>query len=233
MAKKYLDYNPYRANGTKKQQFVEALQSTEDYQKVINYLSSKKNKRNLCIFIFGTSFGMRITDLINLKWKYVLNEDLSIKDSMWIQESKRKRVKEIKFNPLVKKVIALYLQSLEVQKKSFQRDYLGNLLPIQISLEKYMFPSQKGHDQPMTVPNACRLFKKIFADAGVDPSHNYCTHTMRKTTGKTLYDQGYDVWEISKLLGHSSMQETLCYIGVTKQKMGKMYEGLFNEIHLE
>ena len=221
MAKQYIDYSPYRANGTKKQQFVEPIQSLEDYQKVIKYLSTQKNKRNLCMFIFGSSFGMRITDILNLKWKYILNEDYTIKDSMWIQESKRKKVREIKFNSLVKQVIALYLSTLREQKKSFWME-----------LDNYMFPSQKGHNKPMTVPNTCKLFKKIFTEAEIDPSHNYCTHTMRKTTGKTLYDQGYDVWEISKLLGHSSMQETLCYIGVTKQKIGQMYEGLFNEISL-
>ena len=221
MAKQYIDYSPYRANGTKKQQFVEPIQSLEDYQKVIKYLSTQKNKRNLCMFIFGSSFGMRITDILNLKWKYVLNEDYTIKDSMWIQESKRKKVREIKFNSLVKQVIALYLSTLREQKKSFWME-----------LDNYMFPSQKGHNKPMTVPNTCKLFKKIFTEAEIDPSYNYCTHTMRKTTGKTLYDQGYDVWEISKLLGHSSMQETLCYIGVTNQKIGQMYEGLFNEISL-
>ena len=221
MSKQYVDYNPYKSNGVKKQQFVEPIQSKEDYQKVVNYLSKKKNKRNLCIFIFGTSFGMRITDLVNLKWKYVLNADYSIKDSMIIQESKRKKVREIKFNPLVKKVIAIYIESLKEQKKSFWMD-----------LNSYMFPSQKGHNKPLLVSNTCMMFKRIFKAAGIDPSHNYCTHTMRKSTGKTLYDQGYDVWEISKLLGHSSMQETLCYIGVTKQKIGQMYEGLFNDIQL-
>lgn len=221
MAKQYVDYNPYKSNGVKKQQFVEPIQSIEDYQKVINYLSQKKNKRNLCIFIFGTSFGMRITDLVNLKWKYVLNADYSIKDSMIIQESKRKKVREIKFNPLVKKVIAIYIESLKEQKKSFWMD-----------LNNYMFPSQKGHNKPLLVSNTCMMFKRIFKASGIDPSHNYCTHTMRKSTGKTLYDQGYDVWEISKLLGHSSMQETLCYIGVTKQKIGQMYEGLFGDINL-
>lgn len=222
MAKMYIDYNPYRSNGTKKQQFVEPIQSMDDYKKVVAFLSSKKNKRDLCMFVIGSSFGMRITDILNLKWRYVLNEDYTIKNSMWLQESKRKKVREIKFNPLVKQVIELYINSLKEQNKNYWLD-----------LNSYMFPSQKGANKPMLVPNACRLFKKIFTDAGVDPSHNYCTHTMRKTTGKTLYDQGYDVWEISKLLGHSSMQETLCYIGVTKQKIGKMYEGLFNEIHLK
>lgn len=221
MAKQYIDYNPYRSNGSKKQQFVEPIQSIEDYQKVIKYLSVQKNKRNLCMFILGSSFGMRITDILNLKWHYVLNEDYTIKDTMWLQESKRKKVREIKFNPLVKQVIALYLSTLREQKNSFWME-----------LDNYMFPSQKGINKPMLVSNTCRMFKKIFKEAGIDPTHNYCTHTMRKTTGKTLYDQGYDVWEISKLLGHSSMQETLCYIGVTKQKIGQMYEGLFNEIIL-
>lgn len=221
MAKKYIDYNPYRSNGTKKQQFVEAIQSKEDYQKVLNYLIDKKNKRNLCMFVMGSSFGMRITDILNLKWRYVLNDNYTVKNSMWLQESKRRKVREIKFNSLVKQVIELYISSLKEQKKNFWMD-----------LNNYMFPSQKGYNKPMLVPNACKMFKNIFKEAGIDPSHNYCTHTMRKTTGKTLYDQGYDVWEISKLLGHSSAQETLCYIGITKQKIGEMYEGLYNDIHL-
>ena len=42
MAKQYIDYNPYRSNGVKKQQFVEPIQSMEDYQKVIKYLSEQK-----------------------------------------------------------------------------------------------------------------------------------------------------------------------------------------------
>ena len=75
MAKKYIDYNPYRSNGTKKQQFVEAIQSKENYQKVLNYLIDKKNKRNLCMFVMGSSFGMRITDILNIKWRYVLNDN--------------------------------------------------------------------------------------------------------------------------------------------------------------
>ena len=174
------------------------------------------------MFIFGSSFGMRITDLVNLKWRYVLNTDYSIKDSMWLQESKRKKVREIKFNPLVKQVIQLYIEELKEHNKSFWME-----------LDNYMFPSQKGSNKPMTIPNACRMFKTIFKEAKIDPKFNYCSHTMRKTTGKTLYDQGYDVWEISKLLGHSSMQETLCYIGVTKQKIGEMYEGLYNDIQLK
>ena len=221
MAKQYIDYNPYRSNGVKKQQFVEPIQSMEDYQKVIKYLSEQKNKRNLCMFVLGSSFGMRITDILNLKWRYVLNEDYSIKDSMYIQESKRKKVREIKFNSLVKQVLVLYISTLKQQKKNFWMD-----------LNNYMFPSQKGVNKPMLVSNTCRMFKKIFKEAEINPDYNYCTHTMRKSTGKTLYDQGYDVWEISKLLGHSSSQETLCYIGITRQKIGKMYEGLYNDIKL-
>jgi integrase len=221
MRKQYVDYNPYKSNGVRKQEFVDPIQSLEDYQKVITYLSSKKNKRNLCMFVFGSSFGMRITDLINLKWKYILNEDYTIKDSMWLQESKRKKVREIKFNPLVKKVIGVYIENLKDQDKTFWME-----------LNNYIFPSQKGNNTPMLVSNACRMFKTIFKEAEIDPKFNYCSHTMRKSTGKMLYDQGYDVWEISKLLGHSSQQETLCYIGVTKQKIGEMYEGLYNEIRL-
>lgn len=216
MAKKYVPYSPLRPDGSNKQKFVEALQSKEDYLKMLKFLHSKTDKKYFLMFVFGTSFALRITDIVNLTWDYVLTPDYQIKDIMWVQESKRKRVKEIPINSFVNWAIVEYMQSLGKKGKSF-------------TLNDIIFPSNKGGG-PIKITSMCTKFKELFAQAGVDDSYNYCTHTMRKSAGKELYDKGYDVWEICKLLGHKSIQETLCYIGITKKKINEMYTGMHDDV---
>lgn len=216
MAKKYIPYSPKRIDGSNKQRFVEPLQSKEDYLKMLKFLYSKSEKKYFLMFVFGTSFALRITDILNLTWDYILTSDFQVKKSMWIQESKRKRVKEIPINNFVNWAIVEYMQDLTKKRKSF-------------ILSDYVFPSNKGGGK-LRVTSMCTKFKILFKQAGVDKEYNYCTHTMRKSAGKELYDKGYDVWEICKLLGHKSIQETLCYIGITKKKINEMYTGLHDNV---
>ena len=210
MAKKYIPYSPYRPNGTNKQRFVEPLANEQEIKKVLNYLHSQKNKRNYCMFCMLYGFGMRITDVLNMTWDWVLNPDLSIKDIVWLQESKKHRIRQLAMNNLIRNAITLYKEELESNH-------------ISIILGNYMFPSQKGYNKPMLQSNASRLFKKIFSDAHCDPQYNYCSHTPRKTAGKMLYEHGMKVWEVSKFLGHTDAQQTLCYIGITNKKVKDMH----------
>ena len=219
MAKQYHEYNPINSRGFKKPQFVDSLQSDDDYQKVVNYLIKKKNKRNLAMFVTASSFAMRITDVLNLTWKFILNEDYSLKSEMTIQESKRRKVRTVTFPDLFIQTIKLYINSLKEQNKSF-------------TLTDYVFPSQKGGSKPMLVSNTCKMFKKIFKESGCNPDYNYCTHTMRKTKGSFLYKKGYDIVKISKLLGHSDLNQTMQYIGITKKDIKEMYLDTFDNIKL-
>ena len=219
MAKKYEDYNPYRPNGTSKQRFVEALVSKEDIQKTLEHLKAKDNKRNLCMFCVALNFALRLNDLVNLKWSYVLDENYNIKSTIWLQESKRRRIRELTMNDLTREAIIMYIQSLKDK---------GH----EIILNNHMFPSRKGYNKPLLVSNASTLFKKIFKDAGCNPDYNYAGHTMRKSSGKLLYDAGNDVWKISSFLGHRNEQQTMCYIGITRRDVRDMYKSLDDGLHL-
>lgn len=216
MAKTYVPYSPIRKNGTNKQRFVEPIASKDDYLTMIKFLHAKTEKKYFLMFVFGTSFAMRITDIVNLTWNYFLNPDFSIKNSMWLQESKKHRIKEIPINDFVKWAIVEYMQALSKKGKTF-------------SLTDYVFPSNKGKGV-LKITSMCTKFKLLFKQAGISPEYNYATHTMRKTAAKDLYNKGYDVWEICKLLGHKSLQETLCYIGITKKKINEMYSGLHDDV---
>lgn len=223
MAKKYIPYNPYRPNGTNKQRFVEPLDDINEINKVIQHLNNKKNKRNLAMFVTAYSFGLRITDLSNMSWNYVLNLNGTIKDVIWLRESKRARIRQLTVNDFTKKILEMYLEF-------FMKKY--KIQNIKTVMNLYMFPSQKKINQPMNPNNASTLFKKIFIDAGCNPDRNYASHTIRKTSGSMLKQQGYEIHEISKFLGHTDISQTLSYIGITKEKVKNMHNDLGNGLKL-
>lgn len=153
------------------------------------------------------------------QWSYVLDNNYQIKQTIWLQESKRHRIRELTMNELTKQAIIMYIQSLQEKGK-------------EIILTNYMFPSQKGYNKPIVVRSASRLFKQIFTAAGCNPDYNYAGHTIRKSSGKLLYDAGNDVWKISSFLGHRNEQQTMCYIGITRRDIRDMYKSLDDGLHL-
>lgn len=213
MANQYEKYNPIKSNGVKKAQFVEHLQSDEDIKKLLHFLLQKKNKRDFLLIALGISFGLRIKDLLQLQWDDLLNSDNSIRNSYTTIESKRRRVREIEINSLAQWAITEYLTSINYEIKK----------------SDYLFRSQKTN-KPLNISSACMLIKNTLKKAEVNPEYNYCSHSLRKTTGSNMYNNGADVWEISNLFGHQSMQQTLCYIGITKKRTKELYNGLYNNI---
>lgn len=68
-----------------------------------------------------------------------------------------------------------------------------------------------------------RLLVKAAVDSGIQ--YRISTHTLRKTFGKWIMDENpYDpncIYSVQRLLAHSSMEYTLKYIGMTKEKDAK------------
>lgn len=70
-------------------------------------------------------------------------------------------------------------------------------------------------------------YRKLLVQATVDSGIKYrvSTHTLRKTFGKWIMDENpYDpncIYSVQRLLAHSSMEYTLRYIGMTKEKDAK------------
>lgn len=209
MAGRMVKYDPYKSNGVKKSKWVDPLTSREDIEKVKQFLLQKKNKRDYLLFMIGITFGLRITDILNLQWDELLNPDLTIVDVYRTIEQKRRRIRDIYLGDSIKQAITLYLQSVDYK----------------IKYNDYVFKSQKT-GRPPNVASACMMLKNIFKDAGMNPDNNYCSHTLRKTTGTMMHKNGGDLWEVSKVYGHQSQQETMCYMGITKQRIKELYLGL-------
>lgn len=156
--------------------------------------------RDQLLLTLGTAFGLRISDLLTLKVG-----DLRGKDSLTIVEAKRKKRRVITFSPSVKQAV---------------KELDGND-------DDYVFKSRKGDNAPISRVQAYRILNDAAERAGIsDKIGGIGTHSLRKTFGYRLYEQGINITRIMAILGHSSEKETLRYIGVTADEIADAYKAI-------
>ncbi|WP_347176583.1 tyrosine-type recombinase/integrase [Bacillus sp. HSf4] len=92
--------------------------------------------------------------------------------------------------------------------------------------DDYVFASRKG-GKTITRVQAYRILNDTAKRAGIyDKIGGIGTHTLRKTFGYRLYENGVDVSRIMSILNHSSERDTLKYIGITADEIEAAYESI-------
>ncbi|WP_077736507.1 tyrosine-type recombinase/integrase [Bacillus sonorensis] len=172
------------------------IKSKRDYNKFIKAL---KPGRDQWLAQLGTAFGLRISDLLLFKIG-----ELRGQKSITLREKKRKKKRVITFSPSVLKIVS----QLEGDD------------------DDYVFASRKG-GKPITRVQAYRILNDAAKRAGIyDKIGGIGTHTLRKTFGYRLYENGVDVSRIMSILNHSSERDTLKYIGITADEIEAAYESI-------
>ena len=164
--------------------------------------------RDYLLITMGCYFGLRIGDLISIKWDEVIN-----KKELNIQESKTKKSRTITFNEKV--VEAINLCSNELMSK----DNHWN--------SKYVFANRWGGQISVSYIN--KRLKVIFGKYNVRVQ-NPSSHTLRKTFGKRIYEMDgqsdRSLIYLSDIFGHSSTAITRSYIGITQEQIKDVYLSL-------
>ena len=161
----------------------------------------KNGTRDYLIFCLGINTGLRISDIIKLKVKDILNQDRSMKTHIDIIEEKTKKKKRFKINNFL--VIEL-------------KNYIGDM-----DFEEYVFKSRKGINKPISRVQAYRILNNAGQNIGLQ---EIGTHTLRKTFGYHFYNQTKDVALLQELFNHSSPSITLIYIGINQDEIDKAYD---------
>ena len=151
------------------------------------------SERDYVLFLTGIYLGRRISDILPLKVKNVKN-----KDYIYFREKKKNKECTLKINKDLKKVYAEYCKD----KKD----------------NDYLFPPLKGKkNRHISREQYWKILNKAARELGYE--HKIGCHTMRKTLGRLLYEQGVDVTVIMLVLGHDSVNYTKRYIGVTADEV--------------
>lgn len=183
-------------------EFVQPIRDPKKIEAMKKVLKAN-NLRDYCLFVMGINSALRISDLLKLKVKDVMNG--KIKDRIILREQKTGKHKEFPIPCNAKKALEEYLKT----RKDLNPD-------------DPLFLSKKG--EAITRQHAWYILNEAAKEVGIEEKIG--THTLRKTFGYHAYKRGIDIALIQKLLNHSSPKETLRYIGITQDQLDDVYINL-------
>ncbi len=173
----------------------------------------RRSARDHALFIFGIYTGRRIVDLVKLNVGDVAFIDrrgrLCVKERLEIVEQKTGKRTDILIHPSARRVLSRYFRERMKEAPSKGRLLLEPLFKSR--------RTNKDGEQRIASGHAWRILKQ--AAGACRLNYRVGTHSLRKTFGYNLYQQGTSIELIQKLLNHSSPEVTLAYIGITRDDL--------------
>jgi len=182
---------------------VKAIKSEATIRAIKGIISKNKTantSRNFLLWIIGTNTGLRISDILALRLKDVLDNKGKIRESLEITEKKTKRPRDIAIRPPVKSAL-----------ERFFRD-TGSYDP-----NEYLFKDRRRGkediNKPITRVRAWQMINDWGRKAGVN--YKIGCHSLRKIFGSYAFKAGIPLIYISEELGHRNVEVTKRYLGIT------------------
>lgn len=171
---------------------------------LIRNLYKDENYRISLLVAVGCFFGLRISDILELKWQQVHNID-----EFTIIEKKTKKTREIKIN---------------AQLKQHIKDCYEKIQPH--SLEEPIFISQKSTVYSIQRINV--ILKDLRAKYNLNVK-NFSSHSLRKSFGREIFNRSGSNAELalvklSHLFNHSNPAVTRRYLGISQEELMQTYD---------
>lgn len=202
---------------------AEPIKDLETIQKIASYYLNRGELRNYALFVTGINVGLRISDLLSLRFKDIFNEDGSVKDHILIKEKKTRKTNKHR---------AIGLSKRAEEAIIAYRNSLSNYDP-----ELYIFRNESrafkytGKNEPMTRQGLYTVLDRTWKDLGLTTRHG--THLLRKTFAYQVLTGTNDPFERSRRLemlmrmfNHSSIRVTLAYAGISREEEMDLYHSL-------
>jgi len=161
-------------------------------KEIWDMIFSTKNLNHRLIIKLGYSTGLRLSEIINLKWPDI---DFQ-RNVIHIKKAKGKKDRIVMLSPKIKKD----LRNLTTDKEGFIFKTMRG--------RKY-----SGRTIQLIIKNSA---KKADIKKKVTP------HTLRHSFATHLLEQGIDIRYIRDLLGHSRIETTMIYTSVSKRNIDKI-----------
>lgn len=167
----------------------------EEQLKISNYKYPKtplgyRNQAILCCF---TELGLRCNEVANLK----LSDIKWSSGTILIRKTKNNINRELPMSVKLGEALETYVINARPKE-------LGNHL---------FFKSESKPCEPASKENIRTVIRSLFKSTGIK-GNGLGTHTLRRTFGSELHNQGNSLKTIADLLGHNSIAATNAYVKV-------------------
>jgi len=181
-------------------EFVKPIKNRNDIERMKEAIGAEGKYRERVLFILGINSGLRISDLLNLRWKDVTGSSVTVK------EQKTGKVKRFPLN-------AACVEALKSIPRGEGKEYI------------FVSHSNRngGDSKPWTRQYIWKVLNEAAEAVGLD---EIGTHTLRKTFAYHVFSTTKNLTLVQKLLNHSSPATTLRYIGIEEEELNACYTGL-------
>lgn len=207
----------------------EPIKDIEDINRITQYLIEQERWRDNMLFIVGINLGLRVSDLLRLRFSHMINDNFTFKDRFPLLEKKTRNTRKVKknryltINNAVVEAVTLYLEHTPGVKLSdymFRSESTGG---------NYKEDNQENKEsRPLSRSSVDRILKGIAKD--LDLNCKVSTHTLRKTFAYHQMvmsgNSSRKLLVLQKMFGHSSAAQTLDYIGITRDEIEDAYRNL-------
>jgi integrase len=173
---------------------------------LIRNLYNDGNYKISLLVSFGSFWGLRISDILSLKWEQVYNLD-----EFTIVEKKTKKNREIKINTQLKRHISDCHQKIRPR-----------------TTDEFIFTSQKGSVYSVQRINV--ILKDLRTKYNLKIK-NFSSHSLRKSFGREIFNRSAEnaelaIVKLSQLFNHSNPAITRRYLGITQKELMDTYDVL-------
>ena len=199
-------YSDFKSDGKRKPHAADSIRSYDDYHAIEQYYLDRGQIRDWAMWTIGVSLGLRISDLLSLKFGHLIDTDKkTIKPRIQIYEQKTGKLNNCLVTESVKLALERYLESIKFT----------------FDLDGYLFPSKKTKGK---MYEECGW--RILSSAGkaLNLPLVIGSHTMRKSfaniaacVDKSCIDMNA-ITKVQGLLNHGDQRVTMTYLG-TYQEM--------------
>jgi site-specific recombinase XerD len=174
--------------------------SQDEIQRMFDVCTNLKHKTILAVLY---STGMRVSELINLKWQHIDRSRMVIN----IIAGKGKKDRQVMLSPELIPLLESYWK--------------------QYKPKEYVFNGQKSLQYSPT--SVLQVVKQISEAAKI--SKRTYTHLIRHCSFTHLVEAGTDINLIQKLAGHNNVKTTMVYTHISDSLISKI-NSPFSQIHI-
>ena len=173
--------------------------SQSEIQRMFDVCENLKHKVILALLY---SAGLRVSELINLKWIHIDRSRMIIN----VIQGKGKKDRQVMLSPSIIPLL-----------ENYYRKYKS---------KEYVLNGWKSEPQ-YTAESIGKVVKQLAAQAGIDGKRVY-THLIRHCSFTHLVEAGTDINIIQKLAGHSNVKTTMQYCHISNNLISKIQSPIAN-----
>ena len=157
-------------------------------------LQSTGNKRDLALFNLAIDSKLRASDLLCLRVSDVASGK-EVQSRAIIRQKKTKRPVRFEITARTRKSVEEWIEAKSLNESD------------------YLFPSRLHNSPHLSLRQYARIVEIWVSSIGLDPTA-YGTHSLRRTKATLIYRRTKNLRAVQLLLGHTSLDSTVRYLGI-------------------